>query len=681
MENMPTKQSVAVYFVYHINDKDEGINQAIDYSFNLLKRDVQRPFSRALNLPIFFRTSLNDNIPADIPETASKTLIFAFIGNHFVNDDKWIEYLTQLKQRDNFYIIPIAINSNAYNLPNDLSNLNFIRAYDFLEDFYNENLFISIAHEVYRIALNQKFREIDLGSDSSIDFFLSHTKDGKQGEGIAKQLKQFLDQSRLSCFFDATDIAHGYEFSKEIENHIKKSSLIAIHSDPYSSRYWCQKELEYAKKHTRPIIAVDCLEEYEDRRFPLSSNIPAIRVQRSQDNKISEKDCYKIIIASLLETIRFFYAKIQFDKYQDRGWIDANVTGIYRPPELLDILNIIKDKDNKSKQLIYPEPPVYEDEHLILKELNIDAKTVLTYRFNRLKDKKIGLSISDIEETELIKTGIRIDNLILLSQDLARHILSREAVLIYGGDLRPDGFTAFLLDEAEAIQSRLKSRKIYIKNYVSWPIYLNKNDNLLNWQAKYKKVAKFEPCNLPTELIPKKLYPLDTKIFLPPNIVENQYLWSKSLSNMRDKMIKECDARICAGGKLIGYKGCMPGVLEEILIAIKHKKPLFLLGGFGGIVNYVCNAIEKEKSKIPEQLTKEWQINSNGGYKMLLDYINNEDQAYFPDYDNLHEILKYQNLNNGLSKEENDKLFKTQFIDEAIYLILEGLDRLIDYTN
>ena len=38
---------------------------------------------------------------------------------------------------------------------------------------------------------------------------------------------------------------------------------------------------------------------------------------------------------------------------------------------------------------------------------------------------------------------------------------------------------------------------------------------------------------------------------------------------------------VCAGGRHFGYKGKMPGVLEEIVIAIKMKKPLFLLGGFG----------------------------------------------------------------------------------------------------
>lgn len=671
---MTTKQSVAVYFVYHNGDKNEQIEQGIQYCFNLLKRDIQRPFSRSLNLPIFFRTSLYDDIPTDISETASITLIFAIIGNHLVTDDKWIRYLTQLKIKNNFYIIPIALNKNAYNLPEDFRNLNFINAYDFPENFYKENLFINIAHEVYRIALNQKFKEMATGNDSAIEFFLSHTKDRKQGENIAKQLKLFLDQSRLSCFFDATDIAHGYKFSEEIENHIKKSSLIAIHSDAYTSSYWCQKEIEYAKKHNRPIIAVDCLEEYEDRRFPLFTNIPAIHIQYTQDNKISEKDCYNIIIAALLETIRFFYASIQFNKYQERNWIDKNAIGIFRPPELLDIINIKNDKDSKSKQLIYPEPPVYEDELLAFKKENIDAKTVLTHRFNRLKNLKIGLSISDIEETEFVKMGICPDNLVLLSQDLGRHILSREAILIYGGDLRPGGFTAFLLDEAEIIQNRLKSRKIYIKNYVPWPIYLKKNDELLNWQAKYKKVAIFEQCNLPVNELPKKLCPSDINNFMSPNVVENHYLWSKSLSNMRKKMIKECDARVCAGGKLIGYQGCMPGVLEEILIAIKHKKPLFLLGGFGGVVNYVCNIIEK--GEIPQQLTKEWQIASNSGYKMLLDYISKEDKSYLPDYEKFNEILNYQNLNNGLSNEENNKLFNTEFIDEAIYFVLEGLDRL-----
>lgn len=669
---MPSKQSVAIYFVYHNKDRNEDVDRGIDYSFNLLKRDIQRPFSRALNLPVFFRTSLDGKPPADIPETADKTLVFAFIGNNILTNEIWTDYLSRIQNKKNFHIIPIALNQNAYNITSIINNINFIRAYDFPTDFFNENLFISISHEIYRITLNENFEEIKQGNETAIEFFLSHTKDGKQGEYIAKQLKQFLDQSRLSCFFDATDIAHGYEFSKEIENHIKKSSLIAIHSDSYSSRYWCQKELEYAKKHNRPIIAVDCLEEYEDRRFPLFSNIPAVHVLHSQENKLLDKDYYRIIIVALLETIRFFYSKIQFNKYKKRKWIEGDIKGLYRPPELLDILNIMKD-GIENRKIIYPEPPVYEDEHQILKELNIDAKTILTYRFNTIENKKIGISISDIEEVELIKSGKRADNLILLSQDLARHILSREATLIYGGDLRPDGFTSFLLDEAEAIQSRLKSRKIYIKNYISWPIHISNDLDLLNWQARYNKVAKFLKCELPKQQIPPQ-FSVNENIFVPPDTIENKYLWSKSLSKMRKDMIQECDARICAGGRLTGYKGRMPGVLEEMLLAIDNKKPLFLLGGFGGVVNYICHCIKT--NNIPTELSKDWHIYNNSGYKMLLDYIDEIDNQYSPNYIDLNKIFNYQNLHNGLSEEENNQLFSTEYLDEAIYLILKGLDGL-----
>lgn len=61
---------------------------------------------------------------------------------------------------------------------------------------------------------------------------------------------------------------------------------------------------------------------------------------------------------------------------------------------------------------------------------------------------------------------------------------------------------------------------------------------------------------------------------------------------------------------------------------------------------------------------------------MLLDYINEIDSQYTPNYTDLNKILNYQNLNNGLSEEENDQLFNNEYIDEAIYLILKGLNDL-----
>ena len=70
-------------------------------------------------------------------------------------------------------------------------------------------------------------------------------------------------------------------------------------------------------------------------------------------------------------------------------------------------------------------------------------------------------------------------------------------MLIYGGDLRKDGFTEFLFEEAQILQARLISENIYIENYVSWPIYLKDTPEIINWKARYKSVAEMREVGYP----------------------------------------------------------------------------------------------------------------------------------------------------------------------------------------
>ena len=40
--------------------------------------------------------------------------------------------------------------------------------------------------------------------------------------------------------------------------------------------------------------------------------------------------------------------------------------------------------------------------------------------------------------------------------------------------------------------------------------------------------------------------------------------------------------RVCLGGPTEGYQGREPGVMEEARLALTYRKPLYLMGGFGG---------------------------------------------------------------------------------------------------
>lgn len=664
-------QPLSVVFIWNPAD-NKIVKPILQYCSKLLSRDVKNPFSRSINLPIFYYTTLKKGVPEAFDYVESeKIIIFPFISMNVIIEEDWVRYIHNLSKIENSKVIPIALDEYAFKIGSPTNQINFIRFFELASNSI-EKIFISIAHEIYRYSLNESLKEIEKGTDNSLKLFLSHTKDGSRGVELAKKLKEFIDNSQMRNFFDATDIASGYRFDEEISNNIKESSIIIIHSDTYSSRYWCQKEIVTAKSEERPIIAVNIVERFEDRNFPFASNIPELRVE--YNNGILEEDLLRILTSAILETIRFFYSKKLLNSYCDNNEDEIRI--ICRPPEVADIEKILSLNNGNinivHKSILYPEPPVYLEEMTFLNKLGIRTYTPLTRDLSELDGMKIGISISEPSEEEMMKIGQNKSHLSILSQDVARYLIARKANLIYGGDLRPGGFTEFLFNEAEILKSRLNNITNKLINYITWPIYVNDNRELKLWKAEYIDVAEMREVKYDSD-VADLIINEDT--FLPPITAENLYVWSKCLTKMRKEMIEECDVRICAGGRDIGYKGIMPGVLEEILIAMENECPLFLLGGFGGITSSVCNLIQD--GIVSKNLTLDWQVNNNSGYKELLSYGATREGKVLVDYEAIVEkIRKIDITENGLSLEENYKLFKTPFVEEAIFLILKGLKNI-----
>lgn len=662
-------QPLSVHFVWHLSNNDE-LFESIQHCANSINRDLDKPYSRTIKIPTFFNTATIDSVPNDIIELSEKTIIFVFISKNIVADNKWHPFIDRMSAIDSFNVVPIAVDDFAFNIPLEINNKNFIRAFQFEKISYKDNLLLSISHELYRLGLNENFDTLELGTESSVKLFLSHAKDNGAGVRIASELKKFIDNTSLNKFFDTTDIAPGYKFNDEIKGHIEGSTLIAIHSDTYSNRYWCQKEIQYTKDLLRPMVAVDSVELYEDRKFPLSSNIPSIRV----DATLDDIDLLKITVFALLETIRFFYSIKLLNCYKNNDWFFPESVILSRPPEISDLCKFTTITTNNEEMLntfIYPEPPVYKEELAPFEHLGIKSFTPLNANISNVAGLKIGISISEPEKSSLLEIGQSSLHLKYLSQDIGRHILAQKGVVVYGGDLRKDGFTDFLVSEAQALKSRTNSEDIFIQNYLSWPIYLADKQEVINWKSKH--ISMLEMIEIPFESEIEYLIP-DTKAFLVPDTTENSFIWSKCLTKMRNQLITNCDIRICTGGKHTGYKGKMPGVLEEILISIDQNKPIFLLGGFGGVCQSICELLISDH--MPIQLIEKWQKDNNVGYADLLSKVKAESPDYYPDYDGLIATITLNKLKNGLTEDENKVLFKTPFIDEALHLIFLGISRL-----
>ncbi len=665
---------LSIFFVWHPLDR-ELVEPIFQECFTCLRRDVDRPFSRSVNVPVFTRTCAEGGIPGGIAVNSRRSIIFAFIGKNVMSDEQWIQYFKALNATKGANVVPIAIDNTAFNFSNGIEHVNFIRTYEFNKETFTERTCIAIFHEIYRYGLNESRTTLDRGKDSALKLFLSHAKDGAQGVAAAKALKLLIDNGPMRDFFDATDIAPGYEFEAEILAHIADSTLVAIHSDSYSSRYWCQRELLAAKDSERPIIAIDLIGKFEDRRFPLGANLPAIRLPVEAEHAIKEAHLLAILQAALLESIRFCYCKQSLSEYRSAGWFPADAFLSARPPEacvLARLAEKIGKEEDGCLDFIYPDPPIYAEEAKHFEKFGLKPYTPLTSVKLDLSGKKLGVSISEPPDSELLKIGQTAQHLRLLVQDVARYALGYGAELLYGGDLRPDGFTEFLFQEGHALQSRLKSVKVHLTNHIAWPIHLADTNDLRDWKAKHRKVAAMVEHKVPEDV---RDLVASTTAFLKPSDERNSFVWSRSLTKMRKEMIGGCDFRISAGGRMTGYKGWMPGVLEEIAIAIEMAKPVFLAGGFGGATQNTCRMIVEKV--VPEELTFTWQLRNNPGLKGMTEFAASRGVDYEALYQRALDLVMHAELHNGLTKEENARLFETPFADEVIHLVLKGISQLL----
>ncbi len=661
---------LAINFIWHPSDSEEVV-PVLDVIRMSFAKDKDKPFSRGLNIPLFFFSSQHSGeTPSDYPkELARNNIIFVFTSANTVGRKEWQSYIEGLSQSSAVHIVPIAIDSKGYSHGGALSGINCIRKKDW--PVKNSGLYavVALAHEIYRFGCNTVPPE-DRGKGNSITIFLSHSKSGGDtGKRHSERIKHFIDNTNMNRFFDANEISPGYHFDQEIENHIKDSTLLAIESDAYSSRYWCQREILFAKQHNRPVVVVNCLEDFEDRIFPASSNVPCVHI--SSAAPMAKKDILRILSTTIIETVRYNYSMQCLEAYKQAEWVDKDCELTARPPEIRQVINF---KKGGREKICYPEPPVYSIEADWHEALEIQAFTPLWTPSERdfLSEKKVGISISDVPGEKFSNHHIHADHLVRLAQDLARHLLARSATLLYGGDLRPGGFTEFILDEARILKDRLGETTPHVENHLAWPLYVS-DPEMTSWRAKYHEIIETVEYEIPSDVAED----LDKDVFLPPNNPRNSYIWSRCLTEMREKSITSSTARICAGGRLTEYKGKMPGILEEIVLAVNAQKPIFLLGAFGGVVGYVCKLLLT--SDVPEALTEKWQANHNEGYVDLQELARSHGND--SDYEAITASIRNQSVSDlasrcGLDESEYKRLMESPFIDECVYLILKGLKEI-----
>lgn len=613
---------LSVYLL--IDKKNKQATEIFNRFYTLLCRDVEKPLSDGLDIPVYLISNDENGDIKLIDFTYSeKNAIFFFVDMAvYLGSTQWKDYILKLKRQIEDGAPAVLYSVKQFEYATDLSFINkdqmILPPNDDIVAGWDE-----VSSRIYDCLIRymKGMRQGNDGVMPKLKLFISHAK--SDGRVIAENFRDIIrSKTKLDSFFDKNDIVEGADFEKQIKDNVKSSLLMVLDSDAYGTRQWCQKEILCAKRNGVPIVVVDMHSEVITRTFPYMGNVPSIRLKENN---------WDLAINLLLRTgLRYEYQKNYLAKIVAEG-SNEDFDILNYQPELLDMYMLKKDN------VLYPEPPVSEEEKSILNNTKKKFITPLEKEGLSLNGEFISISVSNTNEN-------RPDEIMLRDMvvEISRYILNAGGKILYGGSGSHDGYVNLFSQISEKygkikIESEGKDvpeDEAYIYNYYAWP-YMNA---LSDDDRAYLK-----HCHLCAQQIyPNGITEEQKKLIPSTQDEEGKKLIIGSLSHMRDVRSSKARAFVIVGGKINGSLTPIPGVLDEYMKARATEKPIYLLGGFGGEATLISRSVI--------------------GREAIIDSIKKD---------------TYESLNNGLNEDENIRLLLSTNVLEVIRLIIKGMKSVI----
>lgn len=196
-----------------------------------------------------------------------------------------------------------------------------------------------------------------------------------------------------------------------------------------------------------------------------------------------------------------------------------------------------------------------------------------------LRGRRVALSISDSHD--LPRLGLTAGHLDLVVTEVTRAVILAGGIIVYGGRIRPAGFTQLIIDEVQRYGDDHLSLELYVpaSEHQRIPIdTLKEIDRRLGVSGRLYLLTPDGERQTVQQRRQEAVAADDTNA-------------AEVLTAMRSQVSERTDARIILGGKLTGFQGSEPGVIEEARLTVQAGKALYVAGGYGGAAAAVARAL------------------------------------------------------------------------------------------
>ncbi|MCU0091939.1 TIR domain-containing protein [Pseudomonas koreensis] len=367
---------LVIYVVWHpFFSEGPEIAETLRQHF---RRNLYENVAGGAGVSVIFRSAVSPDaeVPISIDlDEAHSTAVVILVDENLSTNQAWIEYVQELAVRTEkkglgARIFPVSFNQKV------LARLNIEEQalrWDRWQGTKPEQLQLLTSSLTYQFCrmLRHYLEHLKRPSEDEealeaylkkVQIFLSHSKHDDKGEEIAYAIRDRLHAGNgLAGFFDVHDIPAGLKFNKVLLQQVKVSAMVAIHTDSYSSREWCRREIIEAKRWSVPLVIANSLNDLDERGFPYMGNVPVVRLD-TDDNRIN------FVIGRLLdEVLKDFLWRCQVIIFQDNTM--KNVFFVPRPPELISLAILPPEIETPDPIIVYPDPPLSKEEQRLFEEI------------------------------------------------------------------------------------------------------------------------------------------------------------------------------------------------------------------------------------------------------------------------------------------------------------------------
>lgn len=364
-----------LYVVWHPSFEDG--QQIADLFRTHFGRDLYRSIREERSVSVLERSQLAPDASTPLPinlDDAEFTAIVALAESTLIEDREYANYVRAIadavqKRGLPAGFFPVTMDQRGLELGVTQQALRWDCWGTSSEDL-EQRLTSNLTHEFCRMLRHglDQLRPFGIEDDElgryleKIRIFISHSKHDIDGESVGRSIRDWIHMhSPLDSFFDVYDVPPGLSFGDVLLREIGAGAVLAIHTDSYSSREWCRREIIEAKRRLVPMIVVDCIRDLDPRGMPYLGNVPIVRMDPDQTDRIGA------VTSCLLDEV--FRNWLWLCRV---GPLMADSTGVLftaRPPELITLAAAPPGGEDSPSMIVYPEPLLGADDERLFRDI------------------------------------------------------------------------------------------------------------------------------------------------------------------------------------------------------------------------------------------------------------------------------------------------------------------------